>query len=184
MRTKIYLHGVLASDFGAEHEFHNVSKVKDSLSAMDSRFGNFVDSIKKYHFKGMNYEIVVNEDEIIDTSSAFENKKIKTIHYIPSINGQDVITLLYYIVVAVVAAGVAYLLHPKPEYNVRDIETNISTQSFLFGTNINVTQQGVPVPIGYGRLRVGSLVINSVIRNIDKDTVQTVNVNSPETYNY
>lgn len=40
-----------------------------------------------------------------------------------------------------------------------------STQSFTFQQPINNIQQGAPVPVGYGRLRVGSNVISSHLLN-------------------
>jgi len=40
-----------------------------------------------------------------------------------------------------------------------------NTTSFTFSRPVNNTSQGVPVPIGYGRLRVGSSVISSALLN-------------------
>ena len=45
----------------------------------------------------------------------------------------------------------------------------ITTNSFIYSSNENRTEQGLPIPVVYGQLRVGSLVINSNISNYDLD---------------
>jgi hypothetical protein len=42
---------------------------------------------------------------------------------------------------------------------------NSAKQSFLFSSKANTAEQGIPVPVGYGRLRVGSAVIQSTIKS-------------------
>lgn len=43
----------------------------------------------------------------------------------------------------------------------------IETNSYMYSSNENKVAQGVPVPVVYGQLRVGSLVINSQVNNYD-----------------
>ena len=59
-----------------------------------------------------------------------------------------------------------------PEYEI------ITTESHLYSRNENKVEQGTPIPLVYGQLRVGSLVINSNISNYDFDykTAQIENV--------
>ena len=45
----------------------------------------------------------------------------------------------------------------------------IETNSHMYGKNENAVSQGTPIPIIYGQLRVGSLVVNSNIQNYDYD---------------
>ena len=45
----------------------------------------------------------------------------------------------------------------------------INTTSFVFSKAENVAAQGQPVPVGYGRLRVGGSVISVNIFNVDKE---------------
>lgn len=51
--------------------------------------------------------------------------------------------------------GVASLLAPTPR------QEGDQKPSYLFNGAENVMQQGVPVPVGYGRMRVGSVVLSS-----------------------
>lgn len=45
----------------------------------------------------------------------------------------------------------------------------IETNSYMYSKNENAVAQGTPIPIVYGQLRVGSLVVNSNIQNYDFD---------------
>jgi predicted phage tail protein len=53
--------------------------------------------------------------------------------------------------------GVAQLLAPAPTTNNASAAVD-QRQSFLFGGQSNVSAQGVPVPLVYGKMRVGSVV--------------------------
>ena len=44
---------------------------------------------------------------------------------------------------------------------------SIKGESYIFSTPDNLVQQGQPLPLGYGRLRVGSQIISSSITNTD-----------------
>jgi len=49
-----------------------------------------------------------------------------------------------------------------------DDPESLNTSSFVFGQAENVTKQGVVVPVGYGRMQVGSRVISVNLFNVDK----------------
>jgi predicted phage tail protein len=71
---------------------------------------------------------------------------------------------------ALVLAGVATLLTPTPKVNSADYngrESADQRKSFLYNGATNTVEQGQPVPLVYGRMRVGSVVISTGI-----DTVQ------------
>jgi len=60
-------------------------------------------------------------------------------------------------------------LTPKEETGgVEEFEI-IETNSHLYSKNENKAEQGTPIPVVYGQLRVGSLVVNSNISNYDFD---------------
>lgn len=63
--------------------------------------------------------------------------------------------------VAMLLAGVSQMLAPKPKLNNGSADKK--EDSFLFGGQSNNTNQGVPVPIGFGRFAVGSVVISGGI---------------------
>ena len=63
---------------------------------------------------------------------------------------------------SLVLGGVASILAPTPK-TPDPKESPENTPSYLFNGAVNTTAQGHPVPIGYGRLIVGSAVISASI---------------------
>jgi len=57
--------------------------------------------------------------------------------------------------------GVARLLSPAPGNNAGSGERPENKPSYVFNGAVNTTAQGNPVPVGYGRLIVGSAVISA-----------------------
>jgi predicted phage tail protein len=68
--------------------------------------------------------------------------------------------------VGLAASGIAGLLAPTPKFRMEERD---SRQSFLFNNMANVTTQGVPLPLIYGRMRVGSVVISSSLETVESD---------------
>mgnify|MGYP006280270435 CR=1 FL=1 len=62
--------------------------------------------------------------------------------------------------VSLALGGVAQMLAPTPQSNAPQEQT---PPSYVFNGAINTQAQGQPVPIGYGRLIVGSAVISASI---------------------
>lgn len=64
-----------------------------------------------------------------------------------------------YIGTALVISGASQMLSPTPKApNYGDDER---TPSYLYNGAVNTTAQGLPVPIGYGRLIIGSAVVSA-----------------------
>ncbi len=66
-----------------------------------------------------------------------------------------------------VLGGIASLLSPTPQLSLGDDGANDPRKSYSFSGVQNTSRQGVPVPIVYGEILVGSVVISAGI-----DTVQ------------
>jgi hypothetical protein len=73
--------------------------------------------------------------------------------------------------ISLVVSGVVNMMFkpptpPTPPGNVV-VESNTSqtTSSYVISGPINNERQGMPVPIGYGRLNVGSMVMSSALRD-------------------
>jgi len=67
--------------------------------------------------------------------------------------------------IAMAGMGLQMMLAPKPDMQRAESTVSAAKQSFNFGSKANVTEQGIPVPVGYGRLRIGSAVIQSTIKS-------------------
>lgn len=67
--------------------------------------------------------------------------------------------------VGIAMMGIQMALAPKPKMDRPSSTVNSAKSSFIFSSKANVAEQGIPVPVGYGRLRVGSAVIQSTIKS-------------------
>jgi len=66
--------------------------------------------------------------------------------------------------VALTFTGVSQMLSAPPEVRPIDYESRDeanSRPSFLFNGPVNSSEQGLPIPLVYGRMRVGSIVVSS-----------------------
>ena len=70
--------------------------------------------------------------------------------------------------VALVLSGVAQAISPQPDLD-STLDESVQLESFTFSNVVNTSRQGMPVPIAYGRLFVGSAVLSS---GLDVDQVQ------------
>jgi len=64
---------------------------------------------------------------------------------------------------ALVSAGLSMLLTPTPKVQAQQQNTSAGLNSYLFGGRLNNARQGGPVPLGYGRLKIGSIVVSANI---------------------
>ena len=191
MKTKIKLYGKMAKIYGKNFEFANINKAMDAVSAMETKFPGFRKYITDESKKGSHYEILSNsENRSLEGLKKIE--EINTIEIVPCIIGSGPLLIviggalaayagtaavvgtafgsfLFTLGVGLIIAGIMYLLTPIPENEPNEdaISTSIKNSSFLFQSPQNVSSQGRPVPIGYGRLRVGSYVVGSTISNFD-----------------
>jgi predicted phage tail protein len=141
--------------------------------------------------------MIVDEEPSVGHDLNRERKVIKQIHVCPCVMGRFIqaaikwvtagltslgvaagvasvvatvaVTFAFSLAVGLIVAGIAYLLTPIPETEPDEasIEASIKNSSFVFQTPQNVSAQGKAVPVGYGRLRVGSLVVGQNITNYD-----------------
>ena len=84
---------------------------------------------------------------------------------------------MFFAGVQLASQGIANLLAEPPEYeDFRDIEVGNKRASYLFNGASNTVNEGGPVPIGYGRLIVGSQVIsvNQTVRYTPADDTSTI----------
>ena len=57
--------------------------------------------------------------------------------------------------------GIAQLISPQPDVGFERGVEAAKLESFVFNNVVNTSKQGLPVPIAYGRLFVGSAVLSS-----------------------
>ena len=65
------------------------------------------------------------------------------------------------------------MMTPTPEMQLGEVPSlNVESTSFLFSTKDNLTSQGIPVPVGYGRLKIGTKVISNKIESNNRESDQ------------
>jgi len=95
---------------------------------------------------------------------------VQKIDIVPCICGHGLTSFFVSLAVNLVMTGIMYLLTPEPEgVEPQDVVASITPNSFLFSTEQNTTLQGINVPLGYGRLRVGTKVVGTEISYVDTE---------------
>jgi predicted phage tail protein len=176
--TNVFLEGRLGDVVGQEFTFkaRNVKEVLSAIEANTGKLRNYLFSNKKRLFA-----IFVEGKE----AGLFTSVKGKVVRILPIlfgsvatisamiaaklVKGAVAKAVVGFIVGAVLSAvlsfGISMLISKmlKPD----DPDT-VSTSSFIFGQAENVANQGVPVPVGYGRLKIGSRIISVNTFSVDK----------------
>ena len=70
--------------------------------------------------------------------------------------------------VSLTLGGIAAAISPQPALNTT-LDESVQLESFTFSNVVNTSRQGMPCPIAYGRVFVGSAVLSS---GLDVDQVQ------------
>ena len=187
----ITLHGELGERVGKEWKL-NVSSVSEAIHAINVMTDN---KLKKtfwnHDAKNIRYRVLVNKNPILrsdkfENSEIFlKNKKIKTIDFVPVLEGSSwwsvalgTLSLAFagdspaaaMAGLSMIFAGASNMLSKPPDRPEQRQIVNPSSDpselanSYLFGGPVNVINEGGPVPIGYGRLLVGSQVVQSTYK--------------------
>lgn len=167
MKTKITLHGKLAKKFGKSFEFHNIHNLKNAVSAINSINPEFKSYLIKQSQEGINYQIIIDK-EIVQNVNNFTNIKPESnIQFVPCILGADPVTIITALIVNLIIAGINYLMFPSEALDDKRIEASIKGESYMFSSPENLARQGQALPLGYGRLRIGSQIVSSSVTNRD-----------------
>lgn len=190
--TKIKLFGEIGKMFGLEHNLA-LDKLAEFGPAMEANHPGFRKFLIDSDSEGKCYSLFVDGRPINNDSELQSSLKTvpKEIVVVPLVSGAAYIiptlvyigqaigtylgtlgiygTIIKLVAYAVISAVVASLFAPKPKSSLQTSTANAGLNSYYFGGRTNKAQQGTPVPIVYGQLKVGSYVIQAGIRNLDKD---------------
>lgn len=190
--TAVYLYGALGRKFGHRWSL-DVSSPGEAVRAIMANRPDFQSYMVKHSAPG--YQVFVGPDPIRGPERLGDPIGRQAIKIVPVLAGAakdptigiivgtliiiaSVVSFQYYGVSAGVAlmagsmgaglvvGGISQLLAGTPK--APDIsEKEANRPSFLFNGVVNTTSQGHPVPVGYGRMRVGSAVISAGITTED-----------------
>jgi predicted phage tail protein len=165
--TEVHFHGILAKKYGKVHKFA-LAKPKDLLLAMEANDDSFPLELKKLAEKNIHYTFVVN-NRWVKNNESIGNEKIKKLDFVPIILGSGPVGFaVASLVVSIASAVYAYVQAGKVEYpKIPGAQATSSalSRSLAFSNRENILEQGNPVPLVYGRLRVGSFVIQSTVKS-------------------
>lgn len=187
--TDIFLHGKLAKLYGQKFRF-SLCRPKDAFSAIETIHEGFTNKIIELSIMGLQYAVIADSQVVSGPEDLIGKRKIKEIHIVPVIYGSGVAavaigigvvalagstlvtsaivaSILVSVALAAISFGIQSLLSKPPDANnaSSSASTSATSKSFLFSNKENVKQQGNPVPIGYGRLRIGSAVVQETIKS-------------------
>lgn len=164
--TKINLHGILKYEFGEVIPL-NITRPKEVIDAIDSIKKDFRTRIYQLARENVHFNIIADGESIKNLNQLEMKKNFKQIDIVPMLAGAiDPVTIAIQIAILIASMAIQMAMRPKPP-KPEQIQSEVSAgkQSFLISSNTNLAQQGVPVPVGYGRLRVGSYVIQSTVKS-------------------
>jgi predicted phage tail protein len=160
--VNIKLHGIFENYVKTEWHL-NVKTVFEAFEAIEANSGKLLEALGNFQEYLTHFIIYVDDKPV---SHEYFNspilKKDSKIEVVPLILGSTLgIDILIAILLIAISTGISMLITslmtPKAP---KDIKNN----SRLFSGYENVTKRNVSIPIGYGRLKIGSIVVaNDVI---------------------
>ena len=184
MLCNVYLYGSLAKKYGTKFEF-DINFPGDAARALAANFKDFYRDFKD------NYYRVIVGDRLSGTELSEKELDFcvggKDLHFIPivagnkggggivkSIIGVVLITAGFFVPggqfligvgISFLAAGIAVLLTKPPKVNNFDnFEQPDARTSFIFNGPVNKNKQGAAVPLVFGRMRTGSVLVSAGIQ--------------------
>lgn len=156
----ITLRGILGKKFGEKWnlQVQSIFEIFEAIEANQTRSTEYFRKIEKFfsHFLiFLNGKMV--PPHVLKSKILKNNDKVEIV---PVLQGGTTIGFIIVLVgVLLMIASIVLMLVLSPK-----APKDVNTSSTVLGSIRNVMTRNIPVPIGYGRLRVGSAVIsNSVV---------------------
>lgn len=195
---KINLHGILGFEFGKEFDVY-AKNAFFALKALTCIKSNFLNRLRQLNKEGFSYSIIVDGEWVYDDKNFNSLKEIKNLDIVPNICGAELITLLLgglfaglgaaaggatlagALAIGVLSIGLAILTNVlnKPKSEQQNVNAQFvggqamssfsRNRSYAFSNVDNVASQNIPIPIGYGRMRIGSKIIQTSIKSYPTD---------------
>lgn len=179
MKT-IILYGELAERYGKTHRFA-VKTAAEAIRALRANFRGFEQYMMTAHTHGTGFKIFVGGHSLTYDDVPSPIGKTEVIRIVPVIvgaaNGWTRILIGAALIVAgvfipgaqslifagagLVLGGIAQLLTKPP--SVKSGREDDRVESYVFSGPTNVSSQGAPIPVVYGRMMVGSAVVSAGI---------------------
>jgi predicted phage tail protein len=188
MLTTVTLYGPLGKEFGRDWQLA-VSSPAEALQLIEANKPGVRNWIRNNLSKYDRYKVIIDyhdgKKEHLDQETFALERKVKRIRFVPIVTGAGggigkmiLGAILIYVGFAVLPGGplalgvmgagvslmlggIAELISPRPKKT--DASVREDGTSYFFDGPVNTTQQGVPVPLIYGRVLVGSHAISAKV---------------------
>lgn len=172
----VLLYGSLRSKYGHRHEF-DITTPGEAIRALKANYSEFELDLFKDGFN-----VYIGYDQVPGASANNPISEVEVCRIVPTVSGAGIgevvawyiasqfaistttlaiITFAVNALVSLAISGIAQALFAPPKPSVSGSERPENKPSYVFNGPVNTTQQGHPVPVGYGKLRVGSQVISA-----------------------
>ena len=182
---KVKLYGELAKKFGREFMLE-VESVAEAVRALSANFPGFEKELMTAHLRGVEYVVRADKRDVTEMELNNSLAPQETIRIAPIAVGrknggvfQTIIGSILVVVgvvlnaygqtwgtylimagVALAAGGIIQMLIPFPKTDDPSEQPENKPSTYFDGV-VNTMAQGHPVPLGYGKLMVGSAVISA-----------------------
>jgi len=183
----VYLHGKLGKRFGKKWRL-NVGSAQEAFSALEANNEGFFEYILDCAKRNIQYILLNKNPSKIKNKEDFKNSAIlpdevdlvsgKEIHVISQAEGFEPVSIITAIVISTAIQVVMSVLFKPPKPPERKDPTN--TKSYLIAGAINRQAQGIAVPLGYGKLKIGAS--NIATRKVSKRFRSSTEEKSLESY--
>lgn len=176
--TEIELHGILAKEYGKTIRM-DINRPRDVIRAIDCNRPGFRKRVIELQREGFLYDIVVDRKRL-DKERFINYSKPKKIDLVPAIVGSGTEILIAF-AISLASVAISYALIDPSTIEGGEQVVSGSEESLIFqGGAANVAAQGSPIPIGYGRMLIGSNVIQSSIKSFPQSILSLdVMTNNP-----
>jgi len=180
--TTVKLYGSLGRQFGREHRYA-ISTAAESIKALKSQHKGFIEAFINTKF----VKIISDNEELITGEQFHVKHRINCVKIVPTHAGAGIETSIAYglvvagvsastaivvagaitsvlssLLTALVLAGISKLLYSAPDsQSAGSSEKPDNQPSYHFNGAVNTIREGNPVPLLYGRMRVGSQIISA-----------------------
>lgn len=172
----VLLYGHLAKKYGRRHEFQ-ISNPAEAIRALKANYPGFEQDVLGH---GGGYHLLVGYESRMGERLGDVMSEREVIRVVPSVAGAGIETMAFWffantslgvaaswvagalvsIAISVALSSIASSLLAPDSPDSEGVERAENKPSYLFDGPVNTTAQGHPVPVGYGRLRIGSQVVS------------------------
>jgi len=157
--VNINLKGVLGRKFGEKWKLRvaSVFEIFEAIQANNPKFAKYYSELRKFFTHFMIFvDGKLLPSHLLKAKILKKNTKVDILPIVQG-GGVEIVLLIIAIILIVASLVLTLLLSPKAPSDVK------YTKSSTLSNARNVLNRNIVVPVGYGRLRLGSAVVSTVL---------------------